>query len=115
MTVVPRFVLGAAALFALAGPAFAQTTLKYQFKDGEVKDVKIPSETVKAMRDVPGAGKGTETWTEEGLARLLKESGLALPGGAMDKGAEWKNKMQGMTPFGKIAGEVAYKYEGSAD
>jgi hypothetical protein len=81
---------------------------------GEIQDLRISPAALKEMRAVPGAEKLAGGWTNELLQATLKDNTLALPAEPTTKGTTWKSKVQGMSPYGKVTGELEYVCEGPA-
>jgi hypothetical protein len=83
--------------------------------DGEMKDIKIPEEALKKLKDIPGADKlGGDMLTPEGLGKMAG-GGLVLPKEPVSKGKSWKQNITLKMPFGKMAGDMKYTYEGPAE
>ena len=83
--------------------------------DGEMKDVKIPEAALKKLKDIPGADKlGGDMLSPEGLSKMVG-GGLVLPKGPVTKGKNWTQKISLKMPFGKMAGDMKYTYEGPAE
>jgi hypothetical protein len=79
---------------------------------GEIQDVFMPEAILKEIKAMPGA-EGL-TWTEDNLRTTLKDNSLGLPAAAVTKGKSTKSVVDGMSPYGKISGEMEYIYEGPA-
>jgi hypothetical protein len=83
--------------------------------DGEMKDIKIPEEALKKLKEVPGADKfGGDMLSPEGLSKMAG-GGLVLPKGPVTKGKTWTQKYSLKMPFGKLAGDMKYTYDGPAE
>jgi hypothetical protein len=80
---------------------------------GETVDFKIPDETLKTLREIPGAAKfGGGLFTEEGIKNSLAQSKLLLPQEKVSPKATWNKKIATKLSFGKLTGEVKYVYQG---
>jgi hypothetical protein len=80
---------------------------------GETVDFKIPDETLKKLRAIPGAAQfGGGLFTEEGIKTSLGQSKLLLPQEKVGPGAKWNKKIVTKLSFGKLSGEVKYVYQG---
>lgn len=80
---------------------------------GEMKDVKVSDDTIKAMKSLPGADKlgdvlGPDTF-KAGMGALV------FPTDSVSKGKSWTNKIDAKTPFGKMVTDNTYTYEGSIE
>jgi hypothetical protein len=81
---------------------------------GEITDIEMPAEVAKKLQGLPGAEALGDTFSPDGLKRMMGQSGIVLPKEPVDKGAAWKNKVDMKLPIGKIIAEIAYTYEGPA-
>jgi hypothetical protein len=88
----------------------AEVTISPQ---GEIKGVTIPEAVLKEMKAIPGAEQFAAGWTPENLERTLSDSMLVLSPDPIAKGKSWKTKVEGMSPFGKLTGDMEYVYEGT--
>jgi hypothetical protein len=80
---------------------------------GEIKDVKIPEDVLKALQNSPGAAALGEMATPEGFKKMIAQGALVLPEEAPQPGKEWTNKVEVNNPqAGKQIIETTYKYIG---
>jgi hypothetical protein len=83
---------------------------------GEVKDVKIPEEVVKAIQQSPGAAAMGELATDEGFKKMISQGALQLPEEAPQPGQKWSTKMEVKNPMvGTQTVETTYQYEGTKE
>jgi hypothetical protein len=80
---------------------------------GEMKDVKVSEETLKAMKNLPGADKLGDVMSPDSFKSMI--SNLVFPTEAVNKGKTWNNKSDAKTPFGKATTENTYTYEGPVE
>src|SRR5262249_11034826 len=73
---------------------------------GEISEVKLPDDALKVLKGPKTAGLG-ELFSSEGLKKMLNESVLPLPHGAVAKGKSWKRKL-GLKLFGDVKLEDVY-------
>jgi hypothetical protein len=78
--------------------------------NGDMKDIKVSEETVKAMKNLPGADKLGDMLSPESFKSMV--SNLVFPTDAVTKGKTWTNKNEAKTPIGKTITEGTYTYEG---
>ena len=79
----------------------------------ETVDFKIPEETLKLLRDMPGAAQfGGGIFTEEGIKNAMVQNKLLLPQEKVSPGARWSNKVTNKLPFGRLTGEMKFAYKG---
>jgi hypothetical protein len=78
---------------------------------GEMKDVKVSEETIKAMKNLPGADKVGEALSPDSFKSMV--TNLIFPSEAVSKGKTWTNKSESKTPIGKTTTESTYTYEGT--
>ncbi len=78
---------------------------------GEMKDIKVSEETIKAMKNLPGADKLGDILSPDSFKSMV--SNLVFPAEAVTKGKTWTNKTDAKTPFGKVVTENTYTYEGA--
>ncbi len=78
---------------------------------GEMKDIKVSEETIKSMKNLPGADKLGDMLSPESFKAMV--SNLVFPADAVAKGKTWTNKNTAKTPVGKTVSENTYTYEGS--
>ena len=100
-------------LRALAGAEIGLT----MDSQGKISDVKVPEKLAKATKGFAGgpAGGGLgEMFSEEGLKRMMDQSGLRLPKEAVAKGKTWEQQMEMKMPMGKLKVETVNTYEGPA-
>jgi hypothetical protein len=80
---------------------------------GEIKDVKIPEDVLKALQNMPGAAALGEMATPEGFKKMIAQGALVLPENAPAPGEQWTNKVEVNNPMaGKQVIETTYKYVG---
>ncbi len=79
---------------------------------GDIKNVTVPASALKEMRSIPGAEKLEEGWAEGNLQSTLKDSTLSLPAEPIAKGKSLKTPVDGMSPYGKLTGEMEMIYRG---
>ena len=78
---------------------------------GETVDFKIPDETLKKLRDIPGAAQfGGGLFTEDGIKNSMVQSKVLLPQEKVSPGATWTSKVSNKISLGKLTGEMKYKY-----
>jgi hypothetical protein len=83
--------------------------------NGEMKDIKIPEAALKKLKEIPGADKlGGDMLSPEGLSKMAG-GGLVFPKGPVNKGKNWTQKISLKMPFGKMAGDMKYTYEGPVE
>lgn len=78
---------------------------------GEMKDVKVSDDTVKAMKAIPGADKLGDLAHPDNFKDMI--SGIVFPTGAVAKGQSWTHKVVSNSPAGKITSENVYTPEGT--
>jgi hypothetical protein len=78
---------------------------------GEMKDIKVSEETLKAMKNLPGADKLGDMLSPDSFKSMV--SNLVFPTDAVAKGKTWTNKNETKTPIGKTITENTYTYEGA--
>jgi hypothetical protein len=82
---------------------------------GEMKDTKIPEETIKKLKNLPGVDKlGGDLFSPDNMKGMM-QGGMVLPKDAVTQGKSWTEKLNQKMPFGKITGETKYTYEGTVD
>jgi hypothetical protein len=79
---------------------------------GEISDVKIPKDLLKAVnaQQLPGVG---EMFTEDGLKKMMAQSGISFPKESVSKGKTWNQKLSFKMPFGEMKMDNVYTYEGA--
>jgi Family of unknown function (DUF6263) len=79
---------------------------------GEISDVKVPKDLLKAVnaQQLPGVG---EMFTEDGLKKMMAQSGISFPKDAVTKGKTWNQKLGFKMPFGEMKMDNVYTYEGT--
>jgi hypothetical protein len=80
---------------------------------GEMKDVNVSEETLKAMKNLPGADKLGDFMSPDSFKNLV--SNLVFPADAVAKGKTWNHKSEAKSPFGKAITENTYTYEGPVE
>jgi hypothetical protein len=78
---------------------------------GETINFKIPEETLKKLRDYPGAAQIGGIFTEEGIKNAMVQNKLLLPQEKVSPGAKWTHKIVSKLPFGRLTGEMKYLYQ----
>jgi hypothetical protein len=79
---------------------------------GEIKDVKIPEEAVKAIAAAPGAQLMGDMATAEGLENMISRSAFSMPV-SLEPGAEWTSTAEMANPMlGKQTIKTTYRYVG---
>ncbi|HXG11014.1 MAG TPA: DUF6263 family protein [Gemmataceae bacterium] len=79
---------------------------------GEVKNLKIPENFLKTLKNMPGAAAFQGMFSEEGLKQMMSQGGLILPKQPVNKDDTWETKTTVKLPFGKVNTIIVYKYEG---
>jgi Family of unknown function (DUF6263) len=69
---------------------------------GQIGDVEVPKEFLDAIKNSPAAAASGDMFSQDGMKRMISQSGLVLPGGALTKGQSWDTKMDMKMPFGKM-------------
>jgi hypothetical protein len=95
-------------LEAMAGAEFPLTMTT----DGKVSDVKVPEKFAEALKNLPAGGAGGDLFSEDGIKRMINQSGIQLPDKAVEKGKSWENKVEMKMPFGKMKVDNVSTYEG---
>jgi Family of unknown function (DUF6263) len=80
---------------------------------GDLKDIKVSEETVKALKNLPGADKLGDVFSPDQFKTMV--SNLTFPTEAIKKGKSWTSKNEAKTPVGKTVTENTFTYEGSAE
>jgi hypothetical protein len=80
---------------------------------GETVDFKLPAELIQEFRNMPGGAQLGDMFSEEGLKNMMSQSGIILPEAPVQKGATWTQKVNTKLPFGKMAAEMKYTYQGT--
>jgi hypothetical protein len=79
---------------------------------GEIKDVEIPEEAVKAIAAAPGAQLMGDMATADGLKNMIMRSAFAMPE-ELEPGNEWANTVEMAVPMlGKQIIKTTYRYVG---
>jgi hypothetical protein len=76
---------------------------------GEMQDVKVSEDTVKAMKAVPGASDLGDLAHPDNFRDMI--SGIVFPTGTVSKGKSWAHKTEIKSPAGKIMAENVYTLE----
>jgi len=81
---------------------------------GKLKDVKIPAEVLKKLKNLPGADAGGlgNMLSEDGLKNMV-QGNLSFPEEAIEKGKTWDQKQDIKMPFGTLATKMQYTYQGA--
>ena len=80
---------------------------------GEMKDLKVSEETLKAMKNLPGAEKFGDALSPESFKSMA--SNLVFPMEPVTKGKTWTNKSETKTAIGKTTTESTYTFEGTVE
>ena len=80
---------------------------------GEIKDAKVSEETLKALKNLPGADKMGDMLNSESFKAMV--SSIIFPTEAISTGKTWTNKTENKTPFGKTSTQNTFTYEGTTD
>jgi len=91
----------------------AEFTMKID-PHGDVSDVKIPEKMTTMLKNMPGAARLGDLFSEEGIKRLTGASGFVLPKTAVSKGQTWTNEAQMKMPFGLVRANNEFTYQGPA-
>jgi hypothetical protein len=81
---------------------------------GQASDIQLPENAAKLLRDLPGAEFFGDSFSPEGMKRLVGQAGVILPKEPVDKGAKWKNTSEMKLAFVKLGVELNYVYQGPA-
>ncbi len=79
---------------------------------GEIASVERPSETESLLGDLPAMSRWKKMLTKDGIDRVLRQSLGVLPESAVEVGDRWTSTQQVDSPFGALAIETSYRYEG---
>lgn len=77
---------------------------------GEMKDVKVSEESLKALKNLPGADKVGDMLSPESFKSMV--SNLVFPTEAVSKGKTWTNKSEIKTQMGKTVSDNTYTFDG---
>jgi hypothetical protein len=78
---------------------------------GEMRDMKVADETVKAIRAVAGADKMGDLAHPDNFKDMI--SGIVFPSEAITKGKSWTNKTETKSPAGTLRADNVYTLEGT--
>jgi len=82
---------------------------------GEVLDVAIPEDLLKALKNSPGAAMMGDLTSREGLKQMVEKGSLTLPE-QLEAGQQWSTEVQLKNPvFGTQTVATTYTYVGSRD
>jgi hypothetical protein len=106
----PEFIasLVAPIIRATAGAEFTMT----MDARGEISNIKMPEVVLKQLKGTPLPSL-SDTFSEEGLQRLMSENGLVLPTGGVAKGDSWDHKTDMKKPIGLIKVTNSNTYQGA--
>jgi hypothetical protein len=78
---------------------------------GQISNVEIPKEFTDALKNSPAAAGAGDMFSQEGMKRMISQSGLVLPEGAPVKGKNWDTKVEMKMPFGtmKVVNDITYE------
>ncbi len=80
---------------------------------GEISEVMIPEKVLDVLKKGGGAAAFGDMFTPDGLKKMLSQSGLVLPKGAVAKGGKgWNQKISSKLPFGEMKIDNGYTYQG---
>ena len=81
---------------------------------GELTDVKVPPDVVKALREAGPVGAGpASSFSEEGLKNMITQSSFALPKEDLAKGSSWTRQAKiPSPPVGTMVLDKTYRYVG---
>jgi hypothetical protein len=83
---------------------------------GEIKEVKIPEEVLKALKNSPGAASMGDMATPEGFKKMISQGALVLPEKEPKEGETWTTKVEVNNPMaGKQVIQTTYQYEGTRE
>src|SRR5439155_25094628 len=90
----PEDVIGKAIIPIFKALAGAEFTLDMDSR-GVMSNLKMPEKLIEAINDATGAGAAGlgSMFDEEGMKRMLSQSGLILPEEAVTKGKSWEQKL----------------------
>lgn len=98
------------------GPIGALLGAEITFKidaQGEVSDVKVPSQVLEAIRKMQAPGGSETQFNEDGLKERIRQATLPLPKEAVSPGTSWKRKIDVPMPgLGSMTVENTYTYRG---
>jgi hypothetical protein len=100
----------APALKTLVGAEIAMT----MDPRGQPTDIKLSDKFKEALKNNPAAqGPQAEMLSEDGIKKMMTQSGLILPEGAVKMGANWTNKAEmKLGALGKMNINTQYNYDG---
>jgi hypothetical protein len=81
---------------------------------GDVKSVKLKPEAEQALAALPEKSQLKEMLSPQKLTDLLRVAGGLMPEKAVAAGDTWDAKSETDTPYGKLAQETKYTYQGPA-
>jgi hypothetical protein len=80
---------------------------------GQISDVVVPEKIAESIRGTALAAAGLDEFlSQDGMKRMVEQTGLALPEAAPIKGKSWQHKADMKMPFGKMKVDNTYTYEG---
>ena len=104
----------AARMLAQVNKAFASMEISAtMLPTGELKDVKVSEETVKAMRAIPSADKFGDLGHPDNFKDML--SSLVFPAGPVTKSKGWTRNTMSESPEGKVNTEHVFTLEDTID
>ena len=104
----------AARMLAQVNKAFASMEISAtMLPTGELKDVKVSEETVKAMRAIPSADKFGDLGHPDNFKDML--SSLVFPAGPVTKSKSWTRNTMSESPEGKVNTEHVFTLEDTID
>jgi hypothetical protein len=80
---------------------------------GRMKDVKVPDDFAKAVKQAGGGAGLGDLFSGESLQRMISQAGLVLPKEPVSRGKTWEQKVELKMPFGKMNTTNTLTYDGS--
>jgi hypothetical protein len=105
---------------ALLAPVFkAMTENEFEITitaRGEVKDIRIPEQVLKEIKNAPNAASMGDLATPDGFQKMISKGAMVLPKDPPKAGETWSTKTESKNPFiGKQFTETTYRYDGSKE
>jgi hypothetical protein len=80
---------------------------------GEMKDLKVSEETIKALKNLPSADKMGDAMNPDSFKNMI--TNVVFPKEEVSKGKTWSGKTESKSLLGKVIADNTFTYEGQAD
>jgi hypothetical protein len=80
---------------------------------GEMKDLKVSDETIKALKNLPGADKMGDALNPESFKNMI--TNVVFPKEEISKGKTWSSKTESKSLLGKTIADNTFTYEGLSE